>query len=352
LRVLMIAMYPETFTGTKYRLRMWAERLRRRGHEAELALVMPERHSLRLANDWSVRARTEFHLRMLAARLATVNHADGFHVAVVHLNDLPFWDQGPPFIADAVHRLAGRLVLDLDDLPLVSGRQDLGPKPRALGALADGLTIGNTALADHYPGRPWWWVPTCVEPSEWSVPDRSARTEPPVLGWVGTPGNLHNLEALAPVLADVCERHGTKVRVVCSDPAELPAVPQEFVCWSAVGEQSDLAPMDIGLAPLVDAPAQRHKCGLKALQYMASGMPVIASPVGALREIVKDGENGLVACGPEQWRHALEQLIVGRELRLRLGRQARRCVEDRWSFDVHERSFEDALRGLRPQGGG
>jgi glycosyltransferase involved in cell wall biosynthesis len=127
-------------------------------------------------------------------------------------------------------------------------------------------------------------------------------------------------------------------------------VPQEFVRWSADGEQSDLEPMDIGLAPLRDASAQRHKCGLKALQYMASGMPVIASPVGALREIVVDGENGLVASATDEWRRALERLIADHELRLRLGRVARRCVEDCWSFDVHEGSFEDALRGLRPHG--
>jgi hypothetical protein len=58
LRVLMIAMYPEAFTGTKYRLRMWGERLKQRGHDVELALTMPEHHALRLANDWSARART------------------------------------------------------------------------------------------------------------------------------------------------------------------------------------------------------------------------------------------------------------------------------------------------------
>lgn len=345
----MIAMYPAAFTGTKYRLAVWAERLSRQGHEVELALTMADAHSTRLANDWSVRARTEFHLRMLRNRLATINRAGSFHVAIVHMNDIPFWDHGRPFVADAIRRLAGRLMLDLDDLPLVSGQSELGSKARALGGLVDGLIVGNQALADHYPQKPYWWVPTCVEPAEWPVPDRSARTGPPVLGWVGTPGNLNNLEPLAPVLADVCCKHGTRVRIVCSQPARLPGVPQEFVQWTPEGEQDDLTPADIGLAPLLDAPMQRHKCGLKALQYMAGGMPVVASPVGALRDIVTDGESGLFALGPEQWANALEQLISDRDLRMRLGTGARRSVEQRWSFAVHEASFEDALRGVRPQ---
>jgi hypothetical protein len=346
----MLAMYPQGFTGTKYRLGVWAERLRRRGFEVELALVMPDRHSVRLANDWSVRARAEFHLRMLAARLAAIRRAKRFHTVIIHLNDLPFWDQGPPFVADALRRVAGRVVLDLDDLPLVAGQVELNPKARALGMAVDGLTLGNPALARHYPGRPWWFVPTCVEPEEWPVPDRSRRENVERLGWVGTPGNLPNLAPLAPVIAQVCRRHGTKLRVVCSRPADLPHVPEEFVRWSPEREQEDLTPVDIGLAPLVDAPKQRHTCGLKALQFMAGGTPVVASPVGVLSEIVRTEETGLLATTPDDWARSLDRLLGDGHLRARLGAAARRAVESRWSFAVHERSFEDALRGLRPHG--
>jgi glycosyltransferase involved in cell wall biosynthesis len=351
LSVLMIAMYPAAFTGTKYRLAVWAERLRRRGFEVELALAMPDRHSRRLANDWSVRARAEFHLRMLLGRLASVRRANRFHTVIVHLNDLPFWDSGPPFVADALRRLAGRVLLDLDDLPLVAGRDELTPKARALGMAVDGLIIGNPALAAHYPDRPWWFVPTCVEPAEWRVPNRSARDGAPCLGWVGTPGNLRNLEPLAPAIAEVCRKHRAKLRVICSRPAELPGVPQEFVPWSPEREQADLCSVDIGLAPLVDSVKQRHTCGLKALQYMAIGAPVVASPVGALSYIVRDGETGLLATSRLQWVEALDQLLTDRVLRLRCGAAGRRDVEQRWCFEVHERSFEDALRGVRPHGG-
>ncbi len=346
----MVAMYPGSFTGTKYRLGIWAERLRRRGFHVELSLAMPDRHSERLANDWSAQARAEFHARMLRGRLAAVRRAGRVHTAVIHINDLPFWDKGPPFVAAALHRLAGRVVLDLDDLPLVAGQTELNQKARALGQLVDGLSLGNGALIEHYPGQPWWHVPTCVEPEEWKVPDRAARAAPPLLGWVGTPGNLRNLEPLAPVLADACRRHGTKVRIVCSRAAELPGVPQEFVRWSAEGEQVDLMPMDVGLAPLLDAPKQRYTCGLKALQYMATGAPVVGSPVGPLNEIVSNGETGLLASTPEEWARALDRLLANRDLRLRLGAAGRRDVEERWSFAAHEASFEDALRGVRPHG--
>jgi glycosyltransferase involved in cell wall biosynthesis len=346
----MVGMYPERFTGTKYRLSAWARRLRRQGFEVQLALPMADHHAVRLSNDWSAGARAEFHLRMLSARLATIGDAGRFHVAVVHVNDLPFWDGGRPFVAAALKRSAGRMVLDLDDLPLVAGQSELNRKARALGRLADGLIAGNLLLPDHYPGTPWWHVPTCVEPDEWVVPDRANRTGPPVLGWVGTPGNLRNLAPLAPILGDICRRHATKLRIVCSQPAGFPGVPEEFIQWSAEGEQADLLPIDIGLAPLLDEVKQRYTCGLKALQYMASGTPVVASAVGPLSTIVSHEQTGLLVSTPDAWGHALQRLMIDRDLRLRLGTAGRAAVEQRWSFAVHEPAFLDALRGLRPHG--
>lgn len=348
-RVLMVANYPGQFTGTKYRLRMWAERLERRGFEVEIALTMADRNSMRLANDWSVRARTEFHLRMLPGRLATVGRAEQFDAVVIHINDLPFWNYGPPFVATALGRLAGRVILDLDDLPKVDGHE-LHPKHLALERQVDGLILGNGLLRDHYSERPWWYVPTCVEPAEWDVPDRAAREGPPVLGWVGTNGNLPNLGPIIPALAETCRRHGTKLRIVCSEPARLPGVPEEFVRWSAQREQSDLYPIDIGLAPLNDGLQERNKCGLKAIQYMAAGAPVVASPVGQLTNIVEDGETGFLASTTEEWVGVLDRLISDRELRLRLGANARSHVEERWSFAAHETTFENALRGVPPEG--
>ena len=348
-RVLMVAMYPGQFTGTKYRLRTWAERLERRGFETELVLAMPDRHSMRLVGDWSLRARAEFHLRLLRGRLDAIGRASRFHAAVIHMNDLPYWNHGPPFVGAALRRLAGRVLLDLDDLQRVTETGRLLPKAQALGSLVDGLILGNPLLRDHYPDAPWWYVPTCVEPTEWEVPDRGARSGRPLLGWVGTDGNLRNLEPIAPALAEVCRRHGTRVRIVCSEPAGLPGVPEEFVKWTARGEQSDLEPIDIGLAPLVDGLQQRHKCGLKAIQYMASGAPVVASPVGQLTSIVEHERSGMLASTNDEWTAALDRLLSDRELRLRLGADARRRVEECWSFSAHEPSFEDALRGVRPR---
>jgi glycosyltransferase involved in cell wall biosynthesis len=209
----------------------------------------------------------------------------------------------------------------------------------------DGYIVGNRRLLEYLPPKPSWFVPTCVDPSEW--PARVRSEQPPVLGWVGTVGNLHNLVRLAPVIAEACRKHGAGVRVVCSDPPDLPGVPMEFVKWSAENEVADLLPMDVGLAPLDEGAMRRCKCAFKSIQYMAAGLPVIASPVGANADVVEDGVTGFHAADPAAWGRALDALLSDRVLRGRMGIAGRAAVEAKWSFEAHEATFLDAMRGVK-----
>lgn len=348
MRVLMLASQPASHAGTRHRLAIWAERLRRAGHDVELSLPVAGDDGERLYVSRDFDARADQHRRTLASRRAAVASASTFDVAVIHMTDLPYWEYGAPFIAAALTKTAGRVLLDLDDLPVVRGEKSPGPRARRLAAIVDGLVLGNRELTTWFPGRPTWIVPTCVDPGAWPEIDRSSRTGAPVLGWIGTSGALHLLEALAPVLAAACAKHGARVRVVCDVEPRLPGVPVEFRRWKGGCETAELAEIDVGLAPLSDGPVERCKCGLKALQHAASGAPVVASPVGALREVVVHGATGLLASSPDEWAAAIESLLADRALRVSMGRAARVSAASRWSFDAHAATFESALRGLNP----
>lgn len=345
LRILMLAKYPTRFAGTKYRLTKWGDRLRALGHEVALRTPMSDAAAERLSNDWRLRSRSEHHVRLLARRTRTVWGAGGTDVVVIHMTDLPFWEYGGPFVAQALKRMAGRVLLDLDDLPVIAGEQDVRPQVRELVASVDGLIVGNRRIQEHFPGKPAWFVPTCIDPSEWPRLARRGRLSPLLLGWVGTPGNLAHLEPLAPVLAEFCRKRGARLRIVCSIPPTLPGVPVEFVRWTAAREIEDLLPMDIGLAPLEDGPSQRCKCALKSLQYMAAGIPVVASPVGANSDAVEDGRTGFLASDLAGWAAALDRLGDSEDLRMEMGAAGRRAVEEKWSFARFEPTLLDAIRG-------
>ena len=86
--------------------------------------------------------------------------------------------------------------------------------------------------------------------------------------------------------------------------------------------------------PLPDGPWEKGKCGYKLIQYMACGIPVIASPVGVNFDIVGMSQCGLLADNVAEWETTLAQLLESSALRQQLGRAGRQAVEDKYSLQV------------------
>jgi len=104
--------------------------------------------------------------------------------------------------------------------------------------------------------------------------------------------------------------------------------------WREATEVEDLNTVDVGIVPVPDRPFERGKCGFKVVQYMACGRAVIASPVGANRQIIEHGVNGLLADGEREWEEALRLLCARPDLRRSLGEAGRRTVVSRYSTAV------------------
>ncbi len=108
----------------------------------------------------------------------------------------------------------------------------------------------------------------------------------------------------------------------------------DFVPWRPDAEIAHFQALDVGLYPLDDTPWSRGKCGFKALQYLACGVPCVASPVGVLCDIVRPEETGLHADGPSAWVEACARLLTDPEARARMGRAGRALVKAEYSVDV------------------
>ncbi|UWQ39578.1 glycosyltransferase (plasmid) [Leisingera aquaemixtae] len=89
-------------------------------------------------------------------------------------------------------------------------------------------------------------------------------------------------------------------------------------------------PFDIGLYPLSQDPFNAYKCAFKALEYMASGLPVVASGVGANAETVLDAETGFLCRSEEDWVRAIETLAGDADLRARFGQAGRARAEQHY----------------------
>jgi hypothetical protein len=155
-----------------------------------------------------------------------------------------------------------------------------------------------------------------------------------VIGWTGSFSTEKYLDLVRPALERLRRRRPFRMVVVGGGAFRAEGVEVEHRPWRAQTETSDLGDLDIGLMPLPDAEWERGKCGLKALQYMALGLPVVVSPVGVNAEIVRDGESGVLARTEREWEEALERLLADADLRRRMGREGRATVERAYSAAV------------------
>jgi glycosyltransferase involved in cell wall biosynthesis len=245
-----------------------------------------------------------------------------------------------PSDARLLCRHARRLIYALDDAVMYHanpvGRYAQWRTTRrfeATARIADHVVAGNEYLAAMFRqrGRPVTVLPTCLDPTHYRV-KQHAETSPINLVWIGSKSTLPYVERHVEAIRLAATRVPLKLITIADRTLEYAGFEIEHEPWSYEGEADALARGDIGIAP---TPCDRWtlgKCGFKLIQYMAAGLPTIASPVGANREIVRVGETGLLAETPHQWADAIVQLAHDVELRRRMGRAARERAEREYSL--------------------
>jgi len=128
--------------------------------------------------------------------------------------------------------------------------------------------------------------------------------------------------------------------------AQSLGLPMTSIAWTEQTEVASISSFDIGIMPLLDGSFERGKCGYKLIQYMACGLPVVASPVGVNCQIVEHGVNGFLAETPEQWEQALQTLLADADLRQRMGQAGRKKVEQEYCIQVTGPKMAALLRDV------
>jgi glycosyltransferase involved in cell wall biosynthesis len=258
---------------------------------------------------------------------------------------------------------ARRLVFDFDDAvyhPGASRRRSPAmhrqARFRMLLRHCDAIIAGNdflAAAAQQYvdPARVHV-IPTCIDPSLYppAYADLRRRTDVQLV-WIGSSTTMRwLLQGRAP-LFDAIGRAvpAVRLKVICDAFPRFEHLPVLPVEWSEAGEARELAAADIGVSWMPDGDWSRGKCGLKLLQYMAAGLPVVASPVGVQAEMVEDGQSGFLVRTPTEWIDAIRRLVGDAELRRRLGQRSRQIAEERYNVRDWASAFARILTG-QPDG--
>jgi glycosyltransferase involved in cell wall biosynthesis len=332
---------PSTVASTRYRLTQYMAPLREGGHHVDFSTFYP---------DGGPAARGTRLLHGLRSRAHDVLRAGEYDVAVIHREILPYgWNH--------LCRLLRRrvpFVFDFDDAVFLAESSRLRPSryasTRLLVDASELVFAGNEFLAS-YARRTQPRVsvlPTVVDTDVYRprAADRASDGDRiPVVGWIGSPSTSPYLEPVLPILDELALTRRFRLRIVGA--TKLPAMRNleiERPPWSATTEAAMFADLDIGLYPLPNDLWVLGKCGFKAIQYMACGIPCVVSPFGVVRDIVRDGVDGHWAYRPADYHDALASLLDSPELRARMGAAGRARVVESYSLRSTAPKFVEGLR--------
>lgn len=318
---------------------------------------------------WDVLYRHGHHPAKAAGAMR--GHLRRLHdLARVHRYDLVYihmWvtPVGTSVFERIVRRRARRIVFDIEDNALVGQRgapRDVDPnrlvrmlkgrgKVEYLIRESDHVVTSSPLLNDiclqMNRARRCTYISSSVDADRFVPVNGYEGSDSVTIGWTGTHSSKPYLDLLAGVFQRLAERVRFKLRVIGNFDYELPGVDLEVVRWSRDKEVEDLQAIDIGVYPLPLDEWVIGKSGLKAIQYMAFGLPVVASDAGFTSQVVRDGETGILVRTEDEWLDALEWLVRDPGLRRRLGEAGRRDVIAKYSTKAvageYRRVLHDAM---------
>lgn len=352
MKVLLLSKYPRMGASSRLRSLQYLPALADKGIEVTVSSLFDDEYLKELYR-WGRRSKMRSLILYLKRFLALVS-VFWHDVVWIEKEIFPYF---PAFFERLLAFLGVRYVVDYDDAIFhnydLSGsgltRKLLGRKIDTVMARANCVIAGNQYLAE----RAWKAgarrveiIPTVVDHARYFQAERNG-DEQLVIGWIGSPSTQRYVIDIQHALRTVCGKTSARLMLVGATEGvigDLEGIPVEVVPWSEESEAESIAAMDVGIMPLVDGPWEKGKCGYKLIQYMASGVPVVASPVGVNVEIVDGYGCGRLAESEHEWAESLLELLFDDEKRNSLGRAGRVAVEKRYSLQTQAPVLADILK--------
>ena len=346
IRVLVLANKPAGHApGQRFRFEQWAPRLAR-DHGIALDLLPFESLALTqvLYRPGHLLAKAGLVSRDFLRRARSLLAAKNYDAVLVFREAALI---GPAVYERLIAWGGKPIIFDFDD-SIWSPAQEMNNgifsrlhffgKTRALCRLASAVTPGNDFLADfarRHNDRVTV-VPTSIELDDYPALPEARDDGRFIVCWTGSTSTLANFEHARAPLEQLARLVPLTVKVICNAPPrrDIAGAEMRFVPWSADNEAAEIADCHAGIMPLPDDEVSRGKCGLKALQYMATGRPVVVSAVGMNADLVRDGVNGFLAYSVDDFVTALLRLAKDPALRATIGAAGRQTVSESYSAEA------------------
>jgi glycosyltransferase involved in cell wall biosynthesis len=255
---------------------------------------------------------------------------------------------GPAILERIAKTWNAPIVYDIDDpvfLPYNSpvngsmSKLKFSGKTHSLFKFSDHVISINNIIGDYAAkfNKNVTVIPNFVDISVYQPSERqevAGTAENVRIGWTGSVSTIQNLEQIKKPLQVLQEKYKAQIRLIANGKTEIEGVELDQKTWSADMEVPYLQECDIGIVPLLDLEWNPWKFFLKTIQYMAVGLPVVAHKMGSNADVIQDGVNGFVVESEAEWIEKLSLLIENPELRIKMGKEARKSAVEKYSTEV------------------
>jgi L-malate glycosyltransferase len=352
-RMLVLCPYPENVAPSqRLKFEQYYESFRKAGYEVEVSPFISEAFWNVIYKKGNIFSKALYTLSGYWRRLRKLFTAGKYDIVYVHLWATPF---GPPLYEWLLRKVARSVVYDIDDLvylknvenqahpwvAMIKGRN----KPVFLMRHADQV-ITCTPHLDEFVRKfnPHTTdISSTVDTEVRYLPKENYQSEKLTLGWSGSLSTSKYFYLLADVLKKLALKHQFNIRVIGDASVHIEGLDIEAFPWQAHTEMDLLKGIDIGLYPLPSEEWVLGKSGLKAIQYMALGIPTVATAIGANFRVIEDGVSGFLVNSEEEWINRLSELMEQPALREKIGRAARQRVEQLFSIQSNEIKYLKVL---------
>ncbi|MCE2847209.1 MAG: glycosyltransferase family 4 protein [Sphingobacteriales bacterium] len=360
-KILFIASHrPCRNPGQRFRFEQYLDKLRQEGYQCELSYIISEQDDAVFYAPGMLFRKLLMGLKAFFHRLRDVRRARQYDIVFVFREAFFI---GSAFFEKRFASSGAKVVFDFDDaiwhFDVSEGNRSLGwlkrpSKTAEIIGISDAVIAGNRYLADYALkfNSQVQIIPTTIDTAYHKpVSERNWNPEVVCIGWTGSHTTVKHFRIIEPVLLKLRQKYGDRIRFKLIGDASYSRedLGLRGMAWKLDSEVSDLADIDIGIMPLPDDEWAKGKCGFKGLQYMAMEIPAVMSPVGVNTEIISHGVNGFLAETEREWEEVLSSLIESHELRRRIGIEARKVIEARFSVNAHWPAYRDLFRGLVPR---
>ena len=333
MKILFIVPYSSEGPSNRFRVEQYVPYLEKEGIGYDISPFVSREFYRILYLKGNYFKKMVFFLAGLFRRLKDLSRLHKYGLVFIHREACPI---GPPFIEFLIHMFRKPMVFDFDDAIFLSNYNPANrfysfmkfpQKTRYIIKMSKAVIVANGFLRNYaiQYNQNVHIIPTPIDTDKFRP--RESFNKTPVIGWIGSSTTVSYLKSIYPVLGELSKRHKFILRVIGSGgSADIPGVVVENMEWSLEKEVRDFQGIDIGIYPLPDTEWARGKAAFKAIQYMATGVPVVASSVGMAKEVIKDSVDGFLVSSNMEWCDKIKRLLDDAELRRKMGIAGREKV--------------------------